>query len=126
MVWWGWVRCGEVRLKIKMNKQKLEKKARNKAMKEWRLLVKKINGDKCVICGSSIRVNCHHIIPKEFHETRYEGVNGITLCPKHHKFGKFSAHKNGLWFIDWLLGNQPNRYEYLTTQIKQLINKYGT
>ena len=26
-------------------------------------------------------------------------INGIALCPKHHKFGIESAHRNPLWFF---------------------------
>ena len=31
--------------------------------------------------------------------------NGTTICPYHHKFGKLSAHRNQLWFSEWLKEN---------------------
>lgn len=39
------------------NKAKLLKKERNKLDKEWRLKVLKRDGNKCVICGKTERVN---------------------------------------------------------------------
>lgn len=59
--------------------------------------------------------SCHHIVPKEmFGITRYDPINGIVLCPSHHKFGKFSAHKNPLWFVDILnLKMTPEDLDYL-------------
>ena len=46
--------------------------------------------------------------------------NGILLCPKHHKFGRFSAHKNPLWFINLLQDCDPETYNYLLNKLKDL------
>jgi len=78
----------------------------------------------CVICGATIRLNAHHIIPREIKETRHDPLNGISLCPKHHKFGIFSAHRNPLWFLTLLKLKAPNKYNYLVNQTIQLDLKY--
>ena len=84
----------------KINQKKLEKKLRNKCKKLWRELVLHRWGGMCVECTETKMASCHHILPKEmFGITRYDPRNGIVLCPTHHKWGKFSAHKNPLWFV---------------------------
>ncbi len=97
-----------------MNKRQIEKRERNKKDKQWRIdIMSEYNGE-CVICGNKIRPNAHHIIPRTFKETRWDVKNGIILCPLHHRFGKFSAHKNALWFINWLRANEEDKYKYLS------------
>jgi len=92
----------------------------------WREKVLERNGDKCSICKRDLTDkrlrHIHHIIGKEFKELRYDENNGILLCPKCHKFGKFSAHKNGLWFSEWLRKNRPEQYKYLILKLKGLEN----
>lgn len=63
-------------------------------------------------------LNAHHIIPREVKELRYDRMNGICLCPKHHKFGLLSAHKNALWFITYLELNEPEKITYLRAKWK--------
>ena len=68
--------------------------------------------DKCYqICGAKEkRLNAHHLVPRQFLEFRHELDNGIALCVHCHNFGKFSAHKNPLWFANWLKLNKENDY----------------
>lgn len=96
-----------------VNKRVQEKRERNKKDKEWRETILKIYDGKCVICGDTKRPNAHHIIPRTFEQTRWDLNNGIILCPKHHKFGKFSAHKNPLWFFIHFIGSEPDKWNYL-------------
>lgn len=42
----------------------------------------------------------------------FELLNGVTLCPTHHKFGKYSAHKNSIWFAKFLKNNRKNQYDW--------------
>jgi hypothetical protein len=100
-----------------MNKKELEKKIRNKADKQWREAVLNRDGSLCVICQSTNRINCHHIIPRTIKEFRHNVTNGICLCPKHHKWGTYSAHKHGLWFYNWLMTNRKEQFEYLITNL---------
>jgi len=100
-----------------MNKQKLEKKERNKKDREWRKQVLSNYNGKCFICGDIKLPNAHHIIPKNIEVTRWDVKNGIILCPKHHKFGIFSAHKNPLWFINLMMNNNKEKVEYLINKV---------
>ena len=99
----------------KINIIKLTKKLRNRCRKIWREKVLARWGSACVVCGATKLPNCHHIVPKEmFGILRYDPINSIVLCPRHHKYGKFSAHKNPLWFVDILIAKmKPDDIEYL-------------
>ena len=107
-----------------MNKRKLDKREINKKDKEWRQKVLKLYDSKCVICGDTNRPNAHHIIPRTFKELRWDVNNSILLCVSHHKFGKFSAHKNALWFIHWLRDTYPLKYNYLINKLEEIENGY--
>lgn len=88
-----------------------------KAHREWRQ--KLIDRDKgCIICGKDAFIAAHHLIPYEFKEYQYESDNGVMLCPTHHSFGSFSAHKNPFWFYEWML---DNRAEILGIALRRLM-----
>lgn len=93
----------------------------------WRNAVLKRDDGCCQICPRDRtfkpvkRLNAHHLIPKEFTEWRWDVDNGMTLCVYHHKFGKFSAHKNPVWFVWWLTNNKIELYEVLWRRMKTLI-----
>ena len=89
-----------------MNKRKQERLDRNKKDKVWADLVKQRDGG-CVTCGKKERLNAHHIIPRQNKEFRWNLYNGISLCPKHHRFSfEISAHQNPYEFMKWLLKNK--------------------
>lgn len=96
-------------------------KENRKLHAEWRAKV--LARDKyCQICGSdkvNKVLNAHHIIPKEFSEYRWTVDNGIMLCVHHHTLGKYSAHKNPIWFVSWLSKYRP---DILYTAIERLKN----
>ena len=93
---------------------------KTKEDKEWSRKVKERDGFKCQINGcEKTRLNSHHIIPWQYKETRTDLMNGITLCVSHHTFGKKSAHKNALWFSNWLRENKPDLYNYLMEKINE-------
>ena len=98
-----------------MNKRKLEKRERNKKDKEWRQKVLYKWDHTCALCPETKRINCHHIIPREIKMFRWDEKNAIALCPKHHKFGLFSAHKNPLWFFG--IAKNMIDFEYLTNKL---------
>ena len=88
-------------------------------IKEWSSFVKARDLYKCVICGDTKLLNAHHIIPKEDKLMSTELINGISLCPKHHKFDiVISAHRNPLAFYVWLNENRHEEFEYLTKYVK--------
>lgn len=103
-----------------MNKAKQLKKDNARKDREWRKELIKQEGAKCTICGDTNRPNAHHIIPKTFKETRHDVQNGVMLCPKHHKYGKFSAHKNALWFINLLQDCDGDKHNYLLKKLKEI------
>lgn len=88
---------------------------RNKADKTWKELVFLLGGSKCAICGSVEYIQAHHIIPRNILLSRHNAMNGILLCPSHHKYSfVFSAHKNPVRFILWLQEHQPERWAWLS------------
>jgi len=102
-----------------VNKQKQEKKEKEQKDKDWREIILNKYNAKCVICDDTKRPNAHHIIPKNFIKTRWDVKNGILLCPKHHKFGSFSAHKHPLWFLEFLSQKDLPKFHYLLNQLEE-------
>lgn len=103
--------------KSKAEELRERKKELKKLDKEWSEKVKEIYEGRCAICKSRVRINAHHIIPKEFIETRHDVENGIALCPRHHKWGMFSAHRNSIWFLSKI---ESQKVKYLTNKINQI------
>jgi hypothetical protein len=90
--------------------------------KAWANAVKDRDGRKCVICGDTERLNAHHIIVRENHETKYDIHNGLSLCPKHHFFCRqISAHNNPLGMFMWLEANRPDQMIYLKARMREII-----
>ena len=82
--------------------------------REWANSVKNRDGWTCVICGSKIRTNAHHIIPRENLSTKFDLKNGISLCPKHHFFSRdISAHNHPLAMFMWLEKHRSEQLNYL-------------
>ncbi len=109
----------ERHMKTKSYAKKQIKKQERQKDKEWRKLIMAIYSGKCVICRNTNKPNAHHIIPRNFKEFRWDTKNGILLCPKHHKFGKFSAHKNPLWFLRQLIKYDSEQYNYLIKKLPE-------
>ena len=77
----------------------------------------------CAVCGSDSTPNAHHLENRNTcRALRYDPMNGILLCPSHHKFGKDSAHKGGIWFADWLAKHHPDRLAYVLAHRNDDIN----
>lgn len=94
--------------------------------REWANSVKDRDGWKCVICGASERLNAHHIIARENHETKFDLKNGLSLCPKHHFFCRqISAHNNPLGIFIWLEKNRPEQLIYVKGKLEEIINVTG-
>ena len=92
--------------------------------KAWADKVKERDEWKCVICGESYRLNAHHIIVRENHETKFDVMNGLSLCPKHHFFcRKISAHNNPIGLFFWLEVNRPEVLEYLRIMQEKILNE---
>lgn len=81
------------------------------AYKGWKDLVKERDGHKCVMCGKTDNLHCHHIIPwKENPELRYSVSNGQTLCASHHASIEMK-------------GKSWNRGKVRTPEMKQRISE---
>lgn len=103
---------------------KLERREIRKQFKEWSILVRKRDGNKCVICGESKIVHAHHLIPREIHDYRFQVDNGISLCPRHHKYATdISAHRNSIAFYLWLQENRPDQFNLTIQNVKEMGKK---
>lgn len=116
-------------------RKRLEKKTtiRNRLMRLWVEKVRILHGDRCAICGRAYGdvdakgkecfLNAHHIDSRNTNpRLRWDALNGILLCPKHHKFSKNSAHKGSIWFITWLMKYRWNQYVYIMSHRDEPIN----
>ena len=67
---------------------------------------------RCAICHEG-GVEIHHIIPIGHKLTRFDRLNGLALCPFHHRISKLlSAHGSPDMFEDWLAEHLPEQYYY--------------
>lgn len=58
----------------------------DKEYRDFRKAVRKRDKFKCKMCGSTEKLQVHHIIPwSKSYELRYTVSNGITLCKECHK-----------------------------------------
>lgn len=118
-----------------IKRKKLEKKTtiRNRLMRLWVDKVRLLHGDRCAICGRAYGdvdasgktcfLNAHHIDSRHTNpRLRWDALNGILLCPKHHKFSKNSAHKGSVWFITWLMKYRWNQYAYIMSHRDEPID----
>ena len=88
---------------------------------EWRNRVKRRDKFRCQVCErNDCQLQTHHLIPKTIKVFMYDDKNGITLCSHHHRLGRYSAHQNPLWFVDWLKNNRPMQYELAMERLKDL------
>ena len=99
-------------MEINMKSKKSKTTSFQAQLNHWSKEVRERDGNRCVICGKEKYVQAHHILPKRFfRKFALEIDNGISLCPAHHCFGKFSAHMNSIWFSEWLKNNRPEQFE---------------
>ena len=91
--------------------KKLQRKQERKNYIEWSKLVKERDDYKCAICEAEGLLHTHHIIPRQNKMYRFDVDNGITLCPRHHKYSFIiSAHKNPLVFFMWFERNRSTQF----------------
>jgi len=70
-----------------------------KEYRDWRKEVLELHGDACVLCGSKLLINVHHILPKKIYRKYVLDIrNGIPLCHKCHR----SVHLKGYDFSRFL------------------------
>jgi predicted restriction endonuclease len=103
--------------------------------KIWAFKIKDRDCFKCAVCGVEDRstylnkkgfsvttyLNSHHLLPRERKDTKFELMNGISLCVKHHMFCRInSAHNNPLAFSIWLQANRPEQFLWCREKINDL------
>lgn len=94
--------------------KKLERREVKRQFKDWSILVKERDSNKCSICNRTDLLHAHHLLPRELKEFRFDVTNGITLCPYHHKYSiEISPHRNPLVFFNWLKENRNFQFEYV-------------
>lgn len=60
----------------------------------WSKLIKLRDGHKCIVCGTTVGLQSHHLIDKTVILYRHELLNGVAACRKHHALDvALSAHK---------------------------------
>lgn len=102
-----------------MNKLKQQKKERRIKDKYWSFNVKNKAGNQCERCKRKTHNNAHHLLPKELYpEHRHEEWNGICLCARCHRWGKLSAHQDGIGFVSFLLVRDRRQVEFLMEMIQ--------
>ena len=107
-----------------MAKKRSKKALEREFLKSWREGILERDNHSCQVCGKvDGKLDVHHIIPRSNVDTRYDRRNGITLCFRHHKVGKLSAHMNSVWFADFLKEWNYNTYCYILAINKTLKEK---
>ncbi len=95
-----------------------KRKSNRTLLSEWSKAVRARDGQVCGVCGSEKYLNAHHILPKErYADKKLDIINGVSLCPTCHKFGKYSAHRNAIWFSEWLKKNKPQQWEWANANL---------
>lgn len=105
-----------------------ERRARRRALSDWAKAV--AAAGVCAVCGRGpgttvvkrgkrkgkavkVSLQAHHLLPKErYPEFRTEPINGILLCPRHHKYDRYSFHRNPFWSMLWLRRHRPEQYAW--------------
>lgn len=98
-----------------------------KQLENWSKKVRERDGNKCFICNSTKRLQAHHILPKKLWSKHKLDLNvGISLCCRHHAFGKESVHRGigDLLLFEKLQKERPEQYAYIKKLIDQELNNY--
>ena len=98
--------------------KKKTKPTKAKLLQLWSKNVREHDNNKCCICGRTEHLNAHHILEKKlFPEYMFCLENGVTLCAKHHSFSHLSAHRNPVFFSEWLKHNRPNQFQWVLSKM---------
>lgn len=89
----------------------------------------------CEICGMVVgtihpitnkkqKVEAHHVMSRSNKGSplKFDLRNLVCLCTEHHKTGKRSAHKHGLWFANWFLNNRPDDAKWIIEHTDDIID----
>jgi len=65
------------------------------------------------------RLECAHIISRSHKLTRFDEMNALCLCAKHHFYYTNRPHK---WFWDFIPKKFPKNYKYLLPLKNKLVH----
>lgn len=117
----------KLRESIRKEKRKIKRQLKAAPKIRLRKWAKRVTaGGKCEVCGKTphkiktkkgkdftVGIDAHHILPKERYPLfKFKQINGIALCKVHHKYGRYSFHRNPAWSMVWLKKNQPRKYKW--------------
>jgi hypothetical protein len=107
---------------------RLLRKLRAKALRLWKDKVKKNAGYKCELCWFFDHkvvtefLQAHHIEDYKANVAfRFDPRAGISVCPRHHKFGRMAAHRSFLTVYVYMTQNRKEDFDYLVSNWKKEI-----
>jgi hypothetical protein len=111
--------------RIRRRKISPEKKALNKALREWRQRALLRAGHKCEWCGIGGKgLNVHHIISRRYKPLIVHDANSMVLCPRCHKFGVgLAAHENPIRVVEWLMSHRMRDYSQLVQHTVAMVEQ---
>jgi hypothetical protein len=90
---------------------------RRRVDKKWSIAVRVRAGNKCEVCGlEDARLNAHHVIGRKVQAMgtlRWALQNGVSCCPRCHKYGATSFHVNPPVSMEWFRMNRSDDYTYI-------------
>jgi len=117
--------------KPKKKPLKMVGKIKKRLLRLWSQAVHEDHQHRCAVCGLKTgdvvdgkvqKIDAHHIEDKTNYALRFNRKNGILLCVWHHKFGKDSAHRSPVWFMEWMLKVRPMQWKYVQEHRNDVID----
>jgi 5-methylcytosine-specific restriction endonuclease McrA len=104
--------------KSKKSKVRIAAIERRKALAEWSLKVRARDGFACIVCGSTEKLQAHHLLSKtQYKSIAFDLSNGVCVCAGCHQFRKRSFHQNGLWAAEFMKENRPKQWAFVLGHI---------
>ena len=72
--------------------------------------VKLSAGEKCLVCGKTTYLNCHHFFSRSSQSVRWHIPNGVSLCSGHHTLCNDSAHKAPADFVEFMIKERGEKW----------------
>ena len=88
---------------------------KKKADELFSLYIRKRDG-KCMYCSNTETLQCAHLEGRRNERLRFDPMNAITLCYKHHIHW---AHKEPRQFAKWLEENYPANCRYIDEHARE-------
>jgi hypothetical protein len=111
---------------ILKRERKMIKRKEKELWNQLREKVKYLQDNRCYYPNCNLEIfgksaHIHHIISRDIKEFKYDILNLILLCPRHHKLSPLSVHQTSIYFSDILRNKEPERYYYLLNKLENYI-----